>query len=185
MHVVAAVLLLAPCNGLAILRPIAPLRSIGHPAVSPTMQLFARRPPPPPPPALIDRPATQVICRDGLAYALSFLAVAAVPLVDWTAIGGPLGKNAARIVYFAGVGIASVYLGAQRQDIGETAPIAGRQAALAPVFASLTLGGLYLLITKFGIDPSLLYRSAACLLGLQRVYRTLAPLVFAPHIAMG
>lgn len=67
--------------------------------------------------------------------------------------------NVVRTGYFAIVAMTIVYVGAQRQDIGMTqAPVSGKRAALAPVFAAFTLGTLYVLIKYTSFDPGTLYR---------------------------
>ena len=100
-------------------------------------------PPPPPPPATI--PATVLIRRDLLPYG-ALIALGLAPAFDWVSLGGPDAVNAARLAYYLVLSVGSVYLGVQRQDLGAASPIGEKQAALAPVFASVTLGGLYLLI---------------------------------------
>ena len=91
-------------------------------------------------------PATQIVRRDLFGYVGLISLVAATPAIDWNGIGGNELSNIARLSYFTVVAIGSVYLGVRRQDIGETAPITGKSAALAPFIATATLGGLYLII---------------------------------------
>ena len=74
------------------------------------------------------------------------LALGSVPAVDWGTFLGADAANLARLAYFSLVAVGTVYLGVQRQDQGEASPIDGKSAALAPVFASVTLGGLYFVI---------------------------------------
>ena len=72
--------------------------------------------------------------------------------------------------------MGSVYLGVQRQDIGEASPIDGKSAALAPIFASVTLGGLYLVIKYTGLNPGALYQFFACLFALLAASDLLQPI---------
>ena len=99
-------------------------------------------PAPPPPPVTI--PSTVLVRRDLLPYG-ALIALGLAPVFDWASLG-PDAVNAARLAYYLAIAIGTVYLGTQRQDLGASSPIGEKQAALAPVFASFTLGGLYLLI---------------------------------------
>ena len=77
---------------------------------------------------------------------------------------------------FSLIAVGSVYLGVQRQDIGEASPIDGKSAALAPIFASVTLGGLYLVIKYTGLNPGALYQFFACLFALLAASDLLQPI---------
>ena len=142
---------------------------------SPPHLLFNFSPPPPPPPATT--PATQVVRRDLFGYVGLISLVAATPAIDWNGIGGNELSNIARLSYFTVVAIGSVYLGVRRQDIGETAPITGKSAALAPFIATATLGGLYLIIKYTALDPGTFYRGVACLFALLSTSELLQPLL--------
>jgi len=95
-----------------------------------------------------------------------------------------------------------VYLGVKRQDLGAPAPngavggdgdaifatpifatpifaspISSRSAALAPLFASAVLGGLYAILKFTELDPGAVYRLAACLFALLATSDLLQPLL--------
>ena len=116
-------------------------------------------------------------CRDLFGYVGLISLVAATPAIDWNGIGGNELSNIARLSYFTVVAIGSVYLGVRRQDIGETAPITGKSAALAPFIATATLGGLYLIIKYTALDPGTFYRGVACLFALLSTSELLQPLL--------
>ena len=139
--------------------------------------LFLRQSDPPPPPPQPTVPSTQIIRRDLYSYVGLIAIVAAVPAIDWAGLGGADAVNAARLAYFTVVAIGSVYLGVKRQDIGETSPISGNSAALAPIFASVTLGGLYLCLKYTGLNPGSLYQFFACLFALLATADLLQPLL--------
>ena len=127
---------------------------------SPPASLAFWSPPPPPPPPPFG--GVQVIRRDAAAY-LGLLALGLVPAIDFSSVGG---ASIPRLAYFLTLAIGTVYLGSKRQDKEgeEVAPVGLSNAALAPVFASISLGGLYLLIKYTGLDAGAIFRSAACLL---------------------
>lgn len=96
-----------------------------------------------------------------------------LPLVDFENIVVGLGGgadadvrtvlNVVRTGYFGMIAVVTVYLGAQRQDIGQlAAPVSGERALAAPVFAAGTLGVLYVLIKYTDFDPGTAYRFFAC-----------------------
>jgi len=138
---------------------------------SASSQMIFGRPPPAPPAPPPTTPATEIVQRDLVGYA-SLLALGVVPAVDW----GPDAVNPARLAYFSLVAVGTLYLGVQRQDIGEASPIDGKSAALAPVFASVTLGGLYLVIKYTGLNPGGLYQFFACLFALLAASDLLQPI---------
>ena len=121
-------------------------------------------------------PATQVVRRDLGAYVGLTSIVALVPAVDWAGLG-PETSNVARLLYFSAVALGSVYLGVKRQDLGESSPISSRSAALAPLFASAVLGGLYAILKFTELDPGAVYRLAACLFALLATSDLLQPLL--------
>ena len=84
--------------------------------------------------------------------------------------------NAARLGYFFCLAVGTCYVGARRADLGEVSPVGGQQAVLAPVFASFTLGGLYLLIKNTELDPATVYRGVACVFALLSGVELLQPL---------
>jgi len=112
-----------------------------------------------------------VVRRDLLVYS-GLLILGTLPLIDYesslitamtTSIASSISTkdvlNVVRTGYFAIVAMTIVYVGAQRQDIGMTqAPVSGKRAAFAPVFAAFTLGTLYVLIKYTSFDPGTLYR---------------------------
>ena len=149
---------------LAAARPI--LRSAS------SQMIFGPPPAPPTPPPTT--PTTEIVQRDLVGYA-SLLALGAVPAVDWVSLIGPDAVNPARLAYFSLIAVGTVYLGVKRQDIGEASPIDGKSAALAPVFASVTLGGLYLIIKYTGLNPGALYQFFACLFALLAATDLLQP----------
>ena len=140
-------------------------------ARAPPCKLLVRSPrAPPPPPAT---PATSVLRRDLLPYS-ALVALGGLPLVDWH---GDMGSaNAARLGYFFCLAVGTCYVGARRADLGEVSPVGGQQAVLAPVFASFTLGGLYLLIKNTELDPATVYRGVACVFALLSGVELLQPL---------
>mgnify|MGYP002053729887 CR=1 FL=1 len=104
-------------------------------------------------------PATQVVRRDLGAYVGLTSIVALVPAVDWAGLG-PETSNVARLLYFSAVALGSVSLGVKRQA-SVPSPISSRSAALAPLFASAVLGGLYAILKFTELDPGAVYRLAA------------------------
>ena len=131
-----------------------------------TSSMFWPPAPPAPPAAPVSIPTTEVVSRDLPGY-VSLLALGAIPAVEWTAFGGPDALNAARLAYFSLIAVGTVYLGVQRQDFeAQASPISKESAALAPIFASAVLGGLYLVIKYTGLNPGALYQFFACLLAL-------------------
>jgi len=101
--------------------------------------------------------------------------VAAVPAIEWNAIGGADLANAVRLGYFTILALGSVYLGVRRQDLGDASPVSGRNAALAPLFAGAVLGGLYFLIKYSTLNPALLYQFFGCLFALLATSEVLQP----------
>ena len=177
MSATIGLLLLSPCHALSV--GSAP-RVVAHLRTTPPRLLFNFGPPPPPsapPPLPAATPATEVVRRDLYLYGALVSTVATVPAVDWNAIGGSDLLNGARLGYFIAVALGSVYLGGKRQDLGEASPITGKSAALAPLFASATLGGLYLLIKYTELNPGTLYQFFACLFALLATSDLLQPLL--------
>ena len=111
--------------------PPPPARNSPGRLLSTPQKAFWSPPPPPKPPA--STPATMVVGRDLVGYVGMIGLVAIGPAIDWVNIGGADLVNPARLLYFSAVAVGSVYLGVQRQDIGEASPISGKTAALAPV----------------------------------------------------
>jgi len=135
----------------------------------------SKAPPAPSPPPTV--PSTQVVRRDLYAYIGLAGVVGACPAIDWAGLGGSDLVNGARLFYFTAVAIGTVYLGVQRQDLGEASPISQQSAAIAPIFASITLGGLYLLVKYTGFNPGALYQFFACLFALLATSDLLQPLL--------
>eukprot|EP00316_Scyphosphaera_apsteinii_P011971 CAMPEP_0119315888 /NCGR_PEP_ID=MMETSP1333-20130426/37576_1 /TAXON_ID=418940 /ORGANISM="Scyphosphaera apsteinii, Strain RCC1455" /LENGTH=411 /DNA_ID=CAMNT_0007321383 /DNA_START=187 /DNA_END=1422 /DNA_ORIENTATION=+ len=121
-------------------------------------------------------PATELLRRDLAGYMCLIAIIGSVPMIDWVLIGGSELANNARLAYFTTVAIGTVYLGSQRQDLGETSPISGKSAALAPIVASTVLGGLYILIKYTGLNPGVVYQFFACLFALLAMSDLLQPL---------
>ena len=119
---------------------------------------------------------TQLVRRDLYGYLLLPAVIATIPAIDWAILGADL-VNPARLAYFTVIAVGSVYLGVQRQDLGEASPISGRSAALAPVFASCLLGGLYFLIKYTGLNPGVVYQLLGCFLALLATSELLQPLI--------
>ena len=172
-------LLLSCCSEVSGVRLSALQAHVHCPRTTPPQLFFNRQPPPPPPPPPppVRVPATEVVRRDLGFYVALVATVGTVPAIDWGAIGGTDLVNGARLAYFIAVAIGSVYLGAKRQDLGEASPITGQSAALAPLFASATLGGLYLLIKYTDLNPGTLYQFFACLFALLATSDLLQPLL--------
>ena len=120
-------------------------------------------------------PASEVARRDLYGYAGLMAFVAAVPAIEWNAIGGADLANAVRLGYFTILALGSVYLGVRRQDLGDASPVSGRNAALAPLFAGAVLGGLYFLIKYSTLNPALLYQFFGCLFALLATSEVLQP----------
>ncbi len=114
--------------------------------------------------------------RDLSGYA-GLVALGVVPAVDWTTALGADAASIARLVYFALLAVGTVYVGAQRQDIGEAAPISRDNAVLAPVVASASLGGLYVLLKYTELNPALIYQVGACAFALVSAVELLAPAI--------
>ena len=79
-------------------------------------------------------------------------ALQAVPLV--------VQSKESHYVFFLGLATATVYLSSRAPSLAppEAEPLTLKQAALAPVLASISLFSLYALIKYLSIDPSLGYR---------------------------
>jgi hypothetical protein len=91
------------------------------------------------------------VAKDAPVYALA-AALQAVPLV--------LQTKESHYVFFLGLATATVYLSSRAPSLAppEAEPLTMKQAALAPVLASISLFSLYALIKYLSIDPSLGYR---------------------------
>ena len=91
------------------------------------------------------------VAQDAPIYALA-AALQAVPLV--------LQTKESHYVFFLGLATATVYLSSRAPSLAppEAEPLTMKQAALAPVLASVSLFSLYALIKYLSIDPSLGYR---------------------------
>ena len=105
-------------------------------------------------PALAAAPADEPqnpVAQDAPIYALA-AALQAVPLV--------LQTKESHYVFFLGLATATVYLSSRAPSLAppEAEPLTMKQAALAPVLASISLFSLYALIKYLSIDPSLGYR---------------------------
>ena len=100
--------------------------------------------------ASTDEPQNPV-AQDAPIYALA-AALQAVPLV--------LQTKESHYVFFLGLATATVYLSSRAPSLAppEAEPLTMKQAALAPVLASISLFSLYALIKYLSIDPSLGYR---------------------------
>ena len=100
--------------------------------------------------AATDEPQNPV-AQDAPIYALA-AALQAVPLV--------LQTKESHYVFFLGLATATVYLSSRAPSLAppEAEPLTMKQAALAPVLASVSLFSLYALIKYLSIDPSLGYR---------------------------
>mmetsp|Transcript_7326 Transcript_7326/g.21650 ORF Transcript_7326/g.21650 Transcript_7326/m.21650 type:complete len:409 (-) Transcript_7326:8-1234(-) len=107
------------------------------------------------------------IAADAPGYAAA-LALQAVPLLDVS--------KESHYFFFLSLATLTVYLASRAPSLAppEIEPLTLKQAALAPVFASLSLGLLYVLITYVEFDPSFFYRlvtslyaGGACSLGLE------------------
>jgi len=91
------------------------------------------------------------VAQDAPIYALA-AALQAVPLV--------VQSKESHYVFFLGLATATVYLSSRAPSLAppEAEPLTMKQAALAPVLASISLFSLYALIKYLSIDPSLGYR---------------------------
>ena len=100
--------------------------------------------------ASTDEPQNPV-AQDAPIYALA-AALQAVPLVAQS--------KESHYVFFLGLATATVYLSSRAPSLAppEAEPLTMKQAALAPVLASVSLFSLYALIKYLSIDPSLGYR---------------------------
>ena len=116
------------------------------------------------------------LVRRNLPVYGGLLVLGILPFLDYSSLVNAINSdgigvvnvlNVVRTGYFGIVAMTTVYLGAQRQDIGMTqAPVSGKRAALAPVFAGVTLFVLYTLIKYTQFDPGTFYRIFSCLFGL-------------------
>mmetsp|Transcript_6868 Transcript_6868/g.14561 ORF Transcript_6868/g.14561 Transcript_6868/m.14561 type:complete len:432 (+) Transcript_6868:3-1298(+) len=95
------------------------------------------------------------VSEDKFAYALIF-ALQFMPLLG----NGRLES----LVYFYGVAVTTVYLGGRQETIEQAERVSKDNALFAPVFASASIGGLYLLL-KNGIDITALYAVVVTLFG--------------------
>ena len=68
------------------------------------------------------------------------------------------------LLYFYGVAVTTVYLGGRQETIEQAERVSRDNALFAPVFASFSIGGLYLLL-KNGIDITALYAVVVTLFG--------------------
>ena len=128
----------------------------------------------PPPPAI----APMAVVRRRWPLYASLLALGVLPALDIAGLTGDAASlNVVRTGFFAVTALTTAYLGAERQDIGTTAPVTGKSAALAPVFAATTLGLLYALIKYTNLDPGQLYRLFAVIFGWLCLTELLQPLV--------
>ena len=128
----------------------------------------------PPPPAI----APMAVVRRRWPLYASLLALGVLPALDIAGLTGDAASlNVVRTGFFAVTALTTAYLGAERQDIGTTAPVTGKSAALAPVFAATTLGLLYALIKYTNLDPGQLYRIFAVIFGWLCLTELLQPLV--------
>ena len=116
------------------------------------------------------------VVRRNVPVYLGLCLLGILPLLDFgslpTALAGTTAiktKDLVEVVrtgYFFAVSLLIVYLGAQQQDIGRTqAPISGKRAVFAPVFAGGTLFILYSLIKYTQFDPGTIYRLFCCVFG--------------------
>lgn len=119
------------------------------------------------------------MARRSLPFYACLLAAGALPAADPSLFGGDASSLAVvRIVYFGSVAVATVYLGAERQDVGAVqAPVTGDGAKTAPFFAAATLGLLYAIIKYTDLDPGSLYRVFTSVFGLICLTEVLQPLV--------
>ena len=85
--------------------------------------------------------------QDALPY-LFLLALQLLPLIGTDRIES--------IAYFWGVAVATVYVGGRQVTVQESEKVSSQSALYAPIGASISLGGLYLLI-KAGFNPAGLY----------------------------
>ena len=92
------------------------------------------------------------------------LALGFLPALDLSSIEGAAAS--ARIGFVFSIAVGTVYLGCRRQDMqqDDVSSVSLENAAFAPVFASLSLGGLYLLIRYTGLDAGALLKATASLL---------------------
>jgi len=134
-------------------------------------------PAPAPPPARSVKQATQLIREDLYPYLGLIAALVATPLIDWPSLVNSEFVFIIRSAYFCILAIGSIYVGTRRQDLDESVPISGKSAATAPIFASVTLGGLYLLLKYIpDLNPGTLYKILACLFGAVAITELLEPL---------
>jgi minor histocompatibility antigen H13 len=117
------------------------------------------------------------LVRRNLPVYFSLLILGILPFLDYNSLVNAINSdgmvidvinviNVVRTGYFGIVAMTTVYLGAQRQDIGMTqTPVSGKRAAFAPLFAGVTLFVLYTLIKYTQFDPGTFYRIFACLFG--------------------
>ena len=159
--------LLVPCDSsLFAIRLPSPL----------AMRVSAPPPPPLPPlpPLPPSLPPTSLLARDAASYA-ALIALSTIPAVDW----GPANGKFVGMGYFFGLATLTVFAGAQRQDIGEQAPISADSAKLAPFVAGGSLFAIYCLLKFTDFNPATFYQAAACLFACE-IWISTAPLVLPP-----
>eukprot|EP00592_Proboscia_alata_P006605 CAMPEP_0194360156 /NCGR_PEP_ID=MMETSP0174-20130528/7426_1 /TAXON_ID=216777 /ORGANISM="Proboscia alata, Strain PI-D3" /LENGTH=553 /DNA_ID=CAMNT_0039131455 /DNA_START=206 /DNA_END=1867 /DNA_ORIENTATION=+ len=137
----------------------------------------------PAPPAI----SSMAVVRRDLPLYTGVLALGILPFINYATLLSILDldpktlflcSSIIRTLYFSVLAILTVYLGAQRQDIGMTqAPVGTKNAIVAPIFAGVTLGLLYALIKYTDLDPGTLYRVFASLFGFICFGEILQPVI--------
>lgn len=97
------------------------------------------------------------VAEDAPFYLL-LLSLQLLPLIE------SVDRHYASLAYFLGVACTTVYLGGRQEVIDAPERIPRDAALIAPITASLAIGGLYLLL-KAGIDVTVLYAAGVTVFG--------------------
>jgi len=93
--------------------------------------------------------------EDAIPYLFLF-ALQFLPLLGTDRIEG--------LLYFFGMAVTTVYVGGRQVTLAESESVTLKSALVAPIFASFSIGVLYLLI-KVGLDPGVLYAFLVTIFG--------------------
>jgi len=121
------------------------------------------------------------VVRRSLPFYIGLLCLGVLPAIDFvgeSTTSSSVVLETARTCYFALFAVTTVYLGAQRQDIGVTqAPVSGEGAATLPLVAASSLAIIYAIIKYTALDVGALYRVLTCIFGWICLTEILQPMV--------
>lgn len=131
--------------------------------------------------ARLPPPASTRFMMDALPSYAAQVALGAIPAFAWTPeLIKPVG-----LAYFFTLAVSTVYIGCQRQDLDEIAPITSQNAALAPIVAGTSLTLLYALIKFTDINPATVYQFACTAFGIVAWVELLQPLCGLAALSVG